>query len=293
MTTLSTEYPIILSNILEYTHNYLDENPGIKGFVMGLSGGIDSAVTAALANIVASDRPGFKVIGRALPIITNAVDETARGVDVGKALCTDFDELIGDRLFNGVYMGLRGVPPIAVAGKITKAEKIQRGNMKARIRMLILYDLAHREDSIVLSTDNLTELLLGFWTLHGDVGDFGMIQSLFKTEVYGLSAYLARKFEGDMNRDAADAIRKCAGAVPTDGLGVSNSDLDQILPRWSERCNGDPIHGYEVVDKMLIDYLNEGKGAAGSVVRRHLATEFKRENPINIPRDVLLNKEPL
>ena len=294
MFALSTDYQVILSNILEFTHSYLDRYPSINGFVLGLSGGVDSAVTCALAKVVADDRPGFKLIGRVIPIITNKDDETQRGIDVGKALCMDFDEANLDRLFNSVYMGLRDAPPITVAGKLTVKEKIQRGNIKARLRMMLLYDLAHRENCIVLSTDNFTELLLGFWTLHGDVGDFGMIQSLFKTEVYGLSAFLSRKFEREfMDRAAADAIRNCAGAVPTDGLGVSNSDLDQILPRWEERCGGDPIHGYRIVDAMLLDYLATRKGKSNPVVKRHRATQHKRDNPLNIPRDVLLNKGPL
>jgi len=62
--------------------------------------------------------------------------------------------------------------------------------MKARIRMILLYDLAGGNDGMVLSTDNYTEYLLGFWTLHGDVGDFGMIQSLWKTEVYDMVEWI-------------------------------------------------------------------------------------------------------
>lgn len=292
MYTLTSDYQVVLSNILEFTHEYLDRYPYIKGFVIGISGGIDSALTTALARIIADDRPGFRIVGRALTIVSNKEDEVKRAIALGNVLCDNFDEVNLDRLFNSVYTGLRTRPPITVVGKQTKKEKIQRGNMKARIRMLYLYDLAHREDCIVLSTDNMTELQLGFWTLHGDVGDLGMIQSLFKTEVYGMAAFIARKFEVEyMNPTAADAIRKCAAANPTDGLGVSNSDLDQLLPGWEKKCDGDPIRGYQVVDRMLLDHMNHGKDQDSPVAKRHKATVPKRQNPINIPRGILLSKE--
>jgi NAD+ synthetase len=284
-------YPVILSNIQEYVHDYLDEHPAIKGFVLGISGGVDSAVSGALAKRIAMDRPGFKVIGRAISIVSNKPEEVKRGVEIGKHFCSDFDSVALDHLFRSVYTGLRHRPAMTLVGHENKKEAIQQGNIKARLRMLLLYDLAHREDCIVLSTDNLTELLLGFWTLHGDVGDLGMIQGLFKTEVYGLAYYLARDAEKDMNTKAGEALRSCATAIPTDGLGVSNSDLDQLLPNWERIC-GDPISGYRRVDEILIDYLNGGLRTWDenelSVIERHEATHHKRNNPINIPREVLL-----
>lgn len=57
---------------------------------------------------------------------------------------------------------------------------------QARCRMMYLYDIASRHKGLVMSTDNQTEYQLGFWTIHGDVGDFDPIQDLWKTEVYEL-----------------------------------------------------------------------------------------------------------
>ena len=107
-----------------------------------------------------------------------------------------------------------------------------------------------------------------------------------------MAAFIARKLETDyMNPTAADAIRKCAAANPTDGLGVSRSDLDQLLPGWVEKCDGDPIRGYQVVDRILLDHMNHGRDQTSPVAKRHKATVPKRLNPINIPRGILLNKE--
>ncbi|NOZ36435.1 MAG: hypothetical protein GXO80_14200, partial [Chlorobi bacterium] len=132
---------------------------------------------------------------------------------------------------------------------------------------------------MVLSTDNYTELLLGFWTLHGDVGDYGMIQNLWKTEVYAMSRFLVNNLE---NKEQAKALDECIDAVPTDGLGITNSDLDQI-----------GASSYEEVDKILIHYLKNPNDISVlnlKVVQRKLASEFKRNNPYNIPRNKITNE---
>ena len=90
--------------------------------------------------------------------------------------------------------------------------------------MIYLYDIAQEHNGLVLSTDNWTELMLGFWTLHGDCGDYGMIQNLWKTEVYEMASTFVENLEEKRSR----ALLDCIEAIPTDGLGISASDLDQI-----------------------------------------------------------------
>jgi len=165
------------------------------------------------------------------------------------------------------------------ADKNSHDYKIRIGNLKARTRMLYLYDLAAKNKGMVLSTDNYTELLLGFWTLHGDVGDYGMIQSLWKTEVYELSKFMAKH---EMNETQAKALLDCVDAVPTDGLGITNSDLDQI-----------GASSYFEVDQILIKMLqnpNSDELKDNKVVRRNKNSEFKRQNPFNIPRELITNE---
>ncbi len=139
--------------------------------------------------------------------------------------------------------------------------------------MIQLYHLAGINKGMVLSTDNFTELLMGFWTLHGDVGDYGMIQNLWKTEVYEMAILLASKFDANGESEKAQALINCIYANPTDGLGVSDSDLDQL-----------GADSYREVDKVIIDYLNNGENEDHPVVQRYERTHFKRENPYNIPR---------
>ena len=94
--------------------------------------------------------------------------------------------------------------------------------------MIYLFDLAHFKEGMVLSTDNYTELMLGFWTLHGDVGNFGLLQYLWKTEVYGLAKHLEAEYRSKNQHDKADALKHSIDALPTDGLGITTSDFDQI-----------------------------------------------------------------
>lgn len=152
--------------------------------------------------------------------------------------------------------------------------KLRKGNVKARMRMIYLYDLAQKHGGMVLSTDNYTEYLLGFWTLHGDVGDYGMIQTLWKTEIYALSQYIV---DNELiTPESKKALQDCIDAVPTDGLGISSSDLDQL-----------GVTTYNEVDRILKLHLEDpGKSdPENPVVKRHIKSTYKRENPYNLERD--------
>lgn len=269
---LCPDYGKIYFRIIYNTISYLKRNPNIESLVIGISGGVDSALTTVLARKAISlfednDRQ-IKLIGRTLPVETKA-EETLRALEIGRLFCDDFLELS----LEGIYKKIRT--------KSTKSEfndKIRRGNIKARLRMMVLYHLAHLNNGIVLSTDNYTEYLLGFWTLHGDVGDFGMLQNLWKTEVYGIAKYVYEKFRDANFKKEALAIQSCINAIPTDGLGITNSDLDQL-----------GASSYSDVDNILIAHMNGNNSWQDHrVIRRHKRTEFKRNNPESIGREELL-----
>ena len=139
--------------------------------------------------------------------------------------------------------------------------------------------------------------MLGFWTLNGDVGDFGMIQELWKSEVYDMAEWLAsNEYMGESSKILLDTIE----AMATDGLGVTNlGDLGQILPEWK----GSSREGYKEVDRILqvweAHHLLEPtsktliavKMKNHPVIQRHLSSEFKRNNPYNISRNNLFKTE--
>jgi NAD+ synthetase len=264
---------MIVANIRKSLKNYIKQNK-LESLVIGESGGIDSALCTALAEPVCKELR-IKLIGRSLPILTNKRDEIVRAKAIGENFCDDFKEdPLGCIYGNTVYVCLIN----GVGDPESQKEKIRRGNVKARVRMIYLYDLAQKEKGLVLSTDNLTEYYLGFWTLCGDVGDYGMIQQLWKTEVYSISDYIAKELYKNNEVEKSIALVEAIKATPTDGLGITNSDLDQI-----------GASSYKEVDDILQNYIIIGNKTYENhpVIKRYKASHFKRNWPIVIKREEL------
>lgn len=267
-----------INHIREQLVNYMNTNP-LECLVIGISGGIDSTLVSALCEPILKSM-GKRLHGYSLPIHSNKEDEISRALLVGDIFCDSFAEV---NLMDS-YEALFKQMIVTNASKIdhlqstlqdSKMRKIMEGNVKARLRMIYLYNQARMYHGAVLSTDNMTEYLLGFWTLHGDVGDISPIQLYYKTEVYAMAEFLATEYhakytsdgdERDMKR--AEAMRKCIHAVPTDGLGITTSDLDQI---------GAP--DYETVDRILHGdkILSEKYPGVLDMMEK---TSYKRNNPV-------------
>lgn len=246
----------------------------LGSLVVGISGGIDSALTAALASPVCKEI-GIPLIGRSITIESNHPDEVSRAKKIGTCFCSDFEEVDFTARFKAFYDG----------SVLDSGDLIDRGNAKARTRMMYLYGIARRNFGIVLSTDNWTELLLGFFTLHGDVGDLGIIQDLPKTDVYNMTEILAKN---NLTTCASDALLACVEADATDGLGISKTDLDQILPDWNARHTSSRS-GYAEVDERLKAWTVRKADpdfpstviTHDPIINRNIATEGKRTSPVN------------
>ncbi|MBN2663577.1 MAG: NAD(+) synthase [Bacteroidales bacterium] len=259
-----------VKNIRTELKNYIQKSK-LQSLVIGLSGGIDSALCAALAYPVCEDLK-IPFFGRSITIESNKPEERKRAELIGNSFVSDFMEVNLTEAFQNIKGFM--VENIQDEDVNSVTYKIRMGNIKARLRMIYLYELASKHKGLVLSTDNLTELYLGFWTLHGDVGDYGMIQQLWKTEVYNMAIFIA---ENEANNLQAQALLSCVEAVPTDGLGITNSDLDQLQAA-----------SYTEVDKILIDYIinNNHTLVKHPVIQRHLKSEYKRNNPLNLNREI-------
>ena len=190
------DYSKVFEVLVKETANYVKVN-NLKAMVLGVSGGIDSTVVAAICHEV-SKQTGIPLIGRSLPI-KNKSDEFDVSKLVGEAFCNDFKVYRPKRSYRAALFDAcadAGDVNIANSYYLDELEEmpsrtlIANGNLQARCRMMYLYDIASRYKGLVMSTDNQTEYQLGFWTIHGDVGDFDPIQDLWKTEVYGLANYL-------------------------------------------------------------------------------------------------------
>lgn len=282
------DYKSVFENIVKVTSDYVTKS-GIKTMVLGLSGGLDSTVCAALCKEV-SKKTGVILYGVSLPCSTNKDDEKTSASLAGKEFCGEFIEDNIQDVFTVLERTCEGVSK-------EPSTKISQGNIKARLRMIMLYDIASKMRGIVIDTDNLTEHFLGFFTVNGDVGDFNPIGNLWKTEVYGLAEYMHK----EVFKDSA-ALKAAIEITPTDGNGVSGSDLDQIMPGYTY-ADVDKIlmRWVTLSDKIKPFYIKDGFSQKGTVfsklveeygednvrrvVLRCVASEFKRM-PHPIPIDV-------
>jgi nicotinamide-nucleotide amidase len=239
-----------------------------------MSGGVDSALTAALLN-----RAGWRVIGFTLPIDQDLV-ETERGIEACKALGIEHLTLDLSGQYHGMVGELGCLDPRLTAAD-DEALRIRRGNVRARLRMITLYDQAHRFGGVVASTDNFSELGAGFWTLHGDVGDLAPVQSLLKSwEV----PWMARAY---------GVPERTWRATPTDGLGIGPGDEAQLGASYLEwdimafaMMEALFRHPGTRPDELCGRLVLDGDERAGRVFRSTLArlgrTWFKRVNPIRL-----------
>ena len=278
------EYEFMFKNIISAVYTYLIANNHIKSLIVGMSGGIDSALTAALAvKAIELFIPDNKIVVKGVVIdIESKKEEILRGIKAAKTLCHDHRYINMEKSLYAITQDIE----LDRSSNDDIKTRIRVGNIKARLRMQCLYDIAKNTDGIVLSTDNYTEYLLGFWTLHGDVGDFGIIQGLWKTEVYGLANYLVKLFRNDNQNDKANILQEIIESMPTDGLGITDTDFDQIYPDADKSLSPDEI--YNRIDTVLYNFIVQENNMNNEVVNRYKFTEFKRNNPFNIQRDHII-----
>lgn len=205
----------VVNHIVNWLKDYAT-NAKINGFVIGVSGGIDSAVTSTLCA-----RTGLNVICVEMPI-HQAKSQVSRALG-------HIDWLKSN--FNNVSMTQVNLTPvfdslISALPKVMEEEErfMSLANTRARLRMTTLYYFAALNKYLVAGTGNKVEDFgVGFYTKYGDGGvDLSPIADLLKTEVYELAKYLG------VNQDIIDA-------APTDGLwGDDRTDEDQIGASYPE-----------------------------------------------------------
>ena len=306
----SKDYGAIFESLVEQTAEYLVKN-NLKAQILGISGGIDSTVVAAICHEV-SKRTNIPLIGRSLPTKYNKEGEVAAAQLVGKAFCNDFEEVPIKNPYESFLSLLDraecGMTPIA------------NGNIQARLRMIYLYHLASIKGGLVMDTDNLTENNLGYFTIHGDVGDFNPIGGLWKTEVFELAEWLISyyqtnaiktmeksglvdysEWEEAVNVDSVIyAIEESLKLKPTAGLGITNNDLEEIGAESYDQVDAvlkdilswkcrESMFAWKEREHPLEDYLKEHRikdipyEIIERVAVRHFRSEFKRKHlPIKL-----------
>lgn len=290
------ETPLVMENVfkilVEGIKKYLKDNH-IEHVVIGLSGGIDSTVVAALCRA-----SNAHVIGVSLPCSTNADAENDSAIAAGSEFCDSFKVV-------NLQEPYEVMEKFCTEASGVEKTPISQGNIKARLRMITLYDIASKVGGIVMDTDNLTEHFLGFWTLHGDDADFNPIGGLWKHEVYDLAKYMKENIFKD-----SKALEQAIALMPTDGNGVKEGgdlaqiaegktydDVDEILHAWV----GLDSRIKELVIKNYFDYgvfkklcEKHGYETVEAVILRSVRSEFKRKQRpfiIDVYRGLICEKD--
>lgn len=209
----------IIDHIIQWLNNYLNESK-TNGYVVGVSGGIDSAVVSTLCA-----QTGRDVILMNLPI-HQSKDEVTRGEKHIELLSKQYDNVQALNInLTGVYDEFVEVYNNDLAGEANDETRfLVLGNSRSRLRMTILYAVAGSKNMLVCGTGNkIEDFGVGFFTKYGDGGvDLSPIADLYKTEVYQLGKTLG-------------VIPEIMRAQPTDGLWDDNrTDEDQIGATYEE-----------------------------------------------------------
>lgn len=192
------------------------KSSGASGFVVGISGGVDSAVTATLLT---------RAVGRerVVGIIMPEIETNTKDIDDAKLVA----EHLGIR-----YFVINITSPVLEVLKMfgdtyENAPRIAKGNVKARIRMVALYYYANKNNHLVAATGDKSEFLLGYFTKWGDgAGDVYPIINLYKTQVRILGKYLGLPSK-IVNKPSSPGL--WPGQTAEGELGLSYHDVDRVL----------------------------------------------------------------
>ena len=211
--------------IKDFIKTYV-ENAHAHGIVLGLSGGIDSAVTAVLCQQALGTK---KIHCLFMP------DQTTPQLDQDhkeltqqqyKLNCTDID-----------------ITPIVKNFSkycLIKQDKKSLANIKTRLRMILLYDYAFNKKYIVSGTSNKSELLIGYFTKYGDGGaDLQPIGDVYKTQIYELAKFLKIPKQLLLKKPTAGLWH---GQTDEEELGITYKTLDTILRGLETKMEPKLIH---------------------------------------------------
>jgi len=212
--------------------DYVNKN-GFKSVLLGLSGGIDSAITAAIA----ADALGpTRVFGVAMPSQYSSEHSLADAADSAKRIGLHYRVIPIQPMVDAFItnLGLHGL-----------AEE----NVQARVRGTTLMGLSNQEGHCVLATGNKSELAVGYSTLYGDaVGGFAPIKDLLKSEVWAIARW----------RNRVAAQRGQTPPIPENS--ISKEPSAELRP---DQKDSDSLPEYDILDQILTIYIENDGGLAG------------------------------
>ncbi|MFH1881614.1 MAG: NAD+ synthase [Planctomycetota bacterium] len=214
------------------TRDYACKN-GFAKVLLGLSGGIDSSVTAAIAVAALGAE---NVVGLTMPSKFNSPETIGDAEKLAKNLGIEFLTVPIEPILKQFDDGLKTV-------RGWKSEGIAYENLQARIRGCILMSLSNQFGSLVLTTGNKSETAVGYATLYGDTaGGFAVIKDVPKTMVYKL----------------AERINKISGRQIIPAAVLTRPPSAELKP---DQKDSDSLPDYDLLDKILKGYVEEDKSA--------------------------------
>lgn len=243
------------NRIIDFIRNEI-RKAGVGGAVIGISGGIDSALAATLTvKALGKD----KVLGIHMPESSLTPSEDSKDAKtLADWLGIEFQTID----ISGIISAFMAAIP-----ESESADRLSVGNLKARIRMSLLYFHANRMNRMVIGTGNKTEILLGYFTKYGDGGvDLEPIGGLYKTDVWELSRRLGVP-ESIITKKPSAGL--WAGQTDEAELGISYLKVDEVLKRLEQ---------YEDPETIL-NTLEISVEQLNSVINRIEKSEHKRSAP--------------
>jgi NAD+ synthase len=237
--------------------DYVNKN-GFKGVVLGLSGGVDSALCATMAvDALGADRVRCVM----LPYRYTSQDSLKDAAECAKALGVQYDILP----IESAVLGLEKTVAPALAGR---NRDVTEENIQARARGVILMAISNKYGLMVVTTGNKSEMSVGYATLYGDMnGGFNPIKDLYKTEVFALCRLRnAWKPEAALGPDGEVIPENIIVKPPTAELRENQKDQDSLPP-------------YDVLDQIL-ERLVEREEPIATIV----AAGFDRDTVLKVGR---------
>jgi NAD+ synthase len=204
-------YKTICNTIVNFIKQEIEKRDS-EGVVIGMSGGIDSSLTASLAVKALGNQPVF---GLLLPDSSvTPKSDTTDAIELAKSLKIKYKVIELNKIKEQLVDGL-------------PRNKIARANLLVRLRMSLLYYYATAMNRLVLGTGDKSEMMLGYFTKYGDGGaDLFPIADLYKTEVRSLAKYLGIP---DKIINKKSSARLWKGQTAEGEIGMKYEEIDKIL----------------------------------------------------------------